>query len=160
MLDGPIIDVAIGLIFFYVVLSLICSAVQELVASVLGLRSSNLKNGLHTLLGPCCAKKLYEHPLIRHLARQGKNPSYVRPSVFAAALLDVVGRGKDGDGAAVLSPEQLHAALEKMDAKEPVRGVLLGLSRGGEGSLDEMREAVADWYDEAMDRVAVGTSGG
>ncbi len=154
MFDGPIIDVAIGLIFFYVVLSLICSAVQELVASVFGLRSSNLEKGIHNLLGCCYAKKLYEHPLIKHLAKHGKKPSYVRPSIFAAALLDVVGRREDENGAAALTSDQVRAALEKMEGKEPVRGVLLALARGKDESLDEMRDAVADWYDEAMDRVA------
>lgn len=153
MFDGPIVDVAIGLIFFYVVLSLICSAIQELVASVLGLRSSNLAKGVHNLLGEECAEEVYRHPLIRHLAKQGKKPSYVRPSIFAAALLDVVGRPKDETAAAALGSDQVRAALEKMDRKEPVRGVLLALAGSGEESLDEMKEAVADWYDEAMDRV-------
>ena len=154
MFDGPIIDVAIGLIFFYVVLSLICSAVQELVASVFGLRSSNLGKGIHNLLGEEYADKVYKHPLIKHLAKHGKKPSYVRPSIFAAALLDVVGRREDENGAAALSADEVQAAVEKMDRKEPVRGVLLALARGGDESLDEMRDAVADWYDEAMDRVA------
>lgn len=154
MFDGPIVDVAIGLIFFYVVLSLICSAVQELVASVLGLRAGNLEKGIHNLLGDEYANKVYKHPLIKHLARHGKKPSYVRPSIFAAALLDVVGRREDEDGATALNSDQVYAALEKVDRKEPVRGVLLALSRGNDESLDEMRSVVADWYDEAMDRVA------
>ena len=43
MLDSPMIDVAIGLVFFYVTLSLVCSSIQEIIASVLGLRSRNLR---------------------------------------------------------------------------------------------------------------------
>lgn len=154
MFDGPIIDVVIGLIFFYVVLSLICSAVQELVASVLGLRSKNLARGIHNLLGDDYAKELYLHPLIKHLAKPGQKPSYVRPSIFAAALLEVVGRPKDEDDTTALSSGQVRSALKEMDGNEPVRGVLLALARSSDESLDEMREAVADWYDEAMDRVA------
>ena len=84
MFDGPIVDVAIGLIFFYVVLSLICSAVQELVASALALRSKNLEKGISNLLGSEYANKVYEHPLIKHLSKPGQKPSYVRPSIFAA----------------------------------------------------------------------------
>lgn len=149
--DGPIIDVAIGLIFFYVVLSLICSAILELVASMLGLRARNLARGIDNLLGGGYSKKLYGHPLIKHLAMHGKKPSYVRPSIFAAALLDVVGRSWDEDEAATLSAGQVRAALERMDRNEPVRSALLALGRSSEESLDEMREAVADWYDEAME---------
>ncbi len=115
MFDGPIVDVAIGLIFFYVVLSLICSAIQELVASTLGLRSSNLEKGIRNLLGDTCAEEFYGHPLIKHLSKHGKKPSYVRPSIFAAALLDVVGRREDEDGAKALNSDQVYAALEKWD---------------------------------------------
>ena len=123
-------------------------------ASVFGLRSRNLKTGIRNLLGDTYAGEVFRHPLIKHLARQDKNPSYIRPSIFATALVDVVGRRDDGEDATPLSSDQVHAALDKMDGKEPVRGVLLALSRGGNESLDEMRDAVADWYDEAMDRVA------
>ena len=39
MLDSPIVDVAMGLAFFYVTLSLVCSSIQEIIAGVFGLRS-------------------------------------------------------------------------------------------------------------------------
>ena len=38
MLDSPMIDVAIGLVFFYVTLSLVCSSIQEIIASRSGCR--------------------------------------------------------------------------------------------------------------------------
>ena len=51
MLDHPIIDVSLGLIFIYVSLSLVASAVQEWIASLLGLRSKNLWAGVKNLVG-------------------------------------------------------------------------------------------------------------
>ena len=51
MLDHPIIDVTLGLVFFYVVLSLVASAVQEWIASVCALRSKNLRSGVENLIG-------------------------------------------------------------------------------------------------------------
>ena len=51
MFAHPIIDVALGLVFVYVILSLLCSAVQEWVASVAGLRSKNLAAGIENLVG-------------------------------------------------------------------------------------------------------------
>ena len=38
MLDSPMIDGAIGLVFFYVTLSLVCSSIQEIIASRSGCR--------------------------------------------------------------------------------------------------------------------------
>ena len=44
------LDVAIGLAFFYVTLSLVCSAIQEIIAGVFGLRSRNLRRGIENLV--------------------------------------------------------------------------------------------------------------
>lgn len=85
MFDGPIVDVAIGLIFFYTLLSLVCTSIQELVAGLFGLRSKNLARGMESLLGECEARKLYAHPLIRSLSKEGKLPSYLRSSAVAAS---------------------------------------------------------------------------
>ena len=79
MLDSPIIDVAIGLVFFYVTLSLVCSSIQEIIASLLGLRSRNLKKGIENLIGNEYAQAMYDHPLIKGMRKPKKLPSYIKP---------------------------------------------------------------------------------
>ena len=81
MLDSPIVDVAMG-IAFYVTLSLVCSSIQEIIASLLGLRSRNLKNGrsLRTKGGRWTVQPLRvfnrtpcgECPRIRRSSRAGR----------------------------------------------------------------------------------------
>ena len=44
------LDVAIGMIFIYLLMSLLCSAVQELLSSILKLRAKNLQQGIDSLL--------------------------------------------------------------------------------------------------------------
>ena len=51
MFDHPIIDVTLGLVFFFVILSLVASAVQEWIASVCALRSKNRRSGVENLIG-------------------------------------------------------------------------------------------------------------
>ncbi len=46
MFEHPILDIGLGLVFFYVILSLVTSAVQEWIASFLALRSKNLLSGV------------------------------------------------------------------------------------------------------------------
>ena len=75
MFDHPIIDVTLGLVFFYVVLSLVASAVQEWIASVCALRSKNLRSGVENLIGSDYAEKVYQHPLIKNLAKKNRLPS-------------------------------------------------------------------------------------
>ena len=70
MFDSPVVDVALGLILFFLILSLVCSAVQEWIASAVGLRSRNLRKGIENLIGADIAKSLYDHGQFKSLYRQ------------------------------------------------------------------------------------------
>jgi hypothetical protein len=95
MFGSSILEVAIGLAFIYLLLSLICTAANELVAALIRMRAINLEKGIRNLLndpsGNALAKKFYEHPLIKGLYRDEKRkPSYIPPRTFALALMDIV----------------------------------------------------------------------
>lgn len=51
MSASTIIEVVIGLSFVYLLLSLICSALNEAIAGVLALRQKSLRNGIKVMLG-------------------------------------------------------------------------------------------------------------
>ena len=129
MFDFPALDVAIGLIFLYVVLALVCSTANELIATATGLRAKFLHQGLLNLfsgageirpVGEETAKAFYNHPLIQGLIRPGHNPeiqarrrqrpwrrpypSYIPSRTFVAALTDMAA--------------QTNAALEQVDPDE------------------------------------------
>ncbi len=68
MPSSAILDVAIGIAFVYLFLSLICSVVNEGIAAVLSLRSKNLVAGIDSLLsgtklpdGRAVVELLYSH---------------------------------------------------------------------------------------------------
>lgn len=103
---GGILDVAVGMMFIYLLLSLICSGINELVAWILSLRAATLRAGIRTLIADESIKKLsgrmldeslYMHALIRGQSPQGwlakvmktvSEPSYISSENFALALLD------------------------------------------------------------------------
>ena len=154
MLDSPMIDVAIGLVFFYVTLSLVCSSIQEIIASVLGLRSRNLRRGIRNLVGNEYAQALYDHPLIKGLRKPKRLPSYVNPEIFGAALIEVVARDQGGKHAFELTAAELRETIAKIDPRNPARGLLLSLADRADAQVGQLGQRVADWYDAAMDRVA------
>ena len=154
MLDSPMIDVAIGLVFFYVTLSLVCSSIQEIIASVLGLRSRNLRRGIRNLVGNEYAQALYDHPLIKGLRKPKRLPSYVNPEIFGAALIEVVARDQGGRHAFELTATELRETIAKIDPRNPARGLLLSLADRADAQVGQLGQRVADWYDAAMDRVA------
>ena len=154
MLDSAIVDVALGLVFFYVTLSLICSSIQEIIASVFGLRSHNLRRGIENLVGDAYAKALYDDPLIKGLRKPNRLPSYIRPEIFGRALIGVVARDKAGKHAFELTAGEMRATIAKIDPNNPTRDLLLSLMDKAEPRAEELGRRLADWFDAGMDRVA------
>jgi hypothetical protein len=75
MFGSAILDTAIGLIFVYLIVSLIVSAANELLAALFKLRAKNLLLGIQELLQDPSTEGLvtsfYKHPLIAGLAANG-----------------------------------------------------------------------------------------
>src|SRR6266480_262554 len=104
MFGSEVLDVAVGLVFIYLVMSLICSAACELIESFLKRRSRYLQRGLQELFddreGTGLVQEIYRHPLVNSLYRGQyqpgvtKNlPSYIPARNFALALMDIIGPG-------------------------------------------------------------------
>lgn len=179
----PALDVAIGLSFFFLMLSLLASAVQELIATVLALRARTLEQGLRSMLASdealkhwwrrtTAAKKdaarlltdVYGHPLIeaQHRKRltlfrgvRARKPSYISPRAFALALLDTV--APVGPPATTASHDVLAAARRQILAKhlpDPVEKQLLALLDDARGDVDAFRRNVEAWFDDTMARVS------
>jgi hypothetical protein len=121
MFNTTILDVAIGMVFIYLLLSLLCAAASELIEMVLKKRATDLERGIRELLKPGSnpgakdvVQALYNHPLINALfpgpyqesgiasaARFLKGtrlPSYIPSRNFALALMDLILPGTAGDG--------------------------------------------------------------
>jgi hypothetical protein len=86
-----ILDVALGLVFVYLLLSLLCTAVTEWIAQATRLRAKTLKAGIEALLADAKFRRvtaaLYKHPLLAGLTHGERDPSYVPGPLFAKAFL-------------------------------------------------------------------------
>lgn len=154
MFEHPILDIGLGLMFFYVILSLVASAVQEWIASLFALRSKNLWSGVQNLIGDEYAQKVYAHPLIKNLAKENKMPSYVPPERLSAVLLEVVAR-EGGDKPFVAHEgEELRALVGTIDDEHPVKEILRALVDDGEAAATEVKDRLSGWFDEGMTRVS------
>jgi hypothetical protein len=154
------LDVVFGLIFLYLVLSLICSALNETIASVLAWRADLLREGIGNLLDDTqvtrLARQVYEHSLVQSVTRRKRRrffrkeapryPSYLPSRTFGLALLDVLG-ATDKKG-----PE-LRESIDRLD-NEQVRRILVLLYDEAEGDARRFRAGVERWFDEGMERVS------
>jgi len=116
MFGSSLLDVVIGLIFVYLVVSLVCSAANEVIEGWLKNRATDLERGIRELFGldpneknPKLMVELYNSPMVNGLfkgkygeevkgawqrllawLRKGPNlPSYIPARNFALALMDI-----------------------------------------------------------------------
>ena len=154
MFDHPIIDVTLGLMFFYVVLSLVASAVQEWIASLCALRSRNLREGIENLVGNDYAKEVYRHPLIGNLAKKNRLPSYIAPETLSTVLLEVIAREDNGKSYVTHTADEARAMIGKIKVGHPLKEILGAMVDDGDDAANALKERLAGWFDEGMSRVS------
>ncbi|HTB23099.1 MAG TPA: hypothetical protein VK914_10375 [bacterium] len=112
MFDSPILDLALGMIFVYLIMSVLSSALKELLAQGVNLRAVVLADAVKKLLqdadGTGLTADFYRHPLITVLAEPRSAswqkavdpllpapglPDNIPPATFAAALSDLIEDG-------------------------------------------------------------------
>lgn len=148
----PIIDVAIGLVFVYLLLGLIATGVQEVLTSYLSVRGKLLKQAIADLTGGGSQSaslfvSVFHHPLVTSTAAT-KLPSYLPSHTFALAVIDTLSKGGQ---APVFS--QIEQGLISLPAG-PARDSLAVLVKNAAGDLDALKLSIATWFDDAMDRVS------
>ena len=148
MLDHPAVDVALGLIVLYVLLSVAASSVKEWISSVFGLRSKNLRKGIDRLVGEDFARRIYEHPLVGHLALEGKKPSYIEAKTFASVVVDLLDRDDEEQS------EDPTTMVKKLPEDHFLRTALQVLMRQGDGTLPGFQRELSVWFDESMSKVS------
>ncbi|MCY3819101.1 MAG: hypothetical protein OXH52_07030 [Gammaproteobacteria bacterium] len=151
---GPVLDVAVGLAFLYLLLSIACSSIHELLASATHLRAQQLRKAIEHLVGSTYTDHLYAHALITGLHSSPARPSYIDARVFAAALLDVISLHTAQANAGTLRMPKLLEAIAKVDSKLKVRGLLLSLADPTETNPTAFQERIAKWFDANMERVS------
>jgi len=101
MFGSDVLEIAIGVIFFYLVVSIACTSINEGISTVLNQRGRNLFNGIKNLLNDPeftgLAQQVYHHGLVDGITqdkgadRIRRRPSYIASKTFSLALLDVLG---------------------------------------------------------------------
>jgi hypothetical protein len=176
MFGSSMIDIAIGMAFVFLLLSLIASTINEIILSFLNMRGKELLRGLKTLLDDADAKGLvrglYNHGQIFGLfqgvfdpTKAGNLPSYIPPQNFVMALLDLVpataqtagttAGNVQQDATAMLASLRVAAQKLAIDPKtEKVGKPLVSMIDAAGNDPIKLKKSVEDWYNSAMDRVS------
>jgi hypothetical protein len=163
-----ILNVAIGIVFVFLLFSLIVSAANEVLQSFFAKRVEYLWDGIDELLqdrtsrssqsdtsGP--SKQFCNHPLISALSKGANGlPSYIPAKLFATTLVDLIKSGALGNGADSKESEKIKELKDLIGEikNEKLKRALTALWREAAENLEAFKIGIEDWFNSAMDRVS------
>jgi hypothetical protein len=171
MFNSAIIEVAIGMVFIFSLLSILVTQVNTLIINFMNLRARQLKEGLiHMVSDREMQAKILAHPLIR-MVPNTVNPEesiskqrsrdivnmketrvgYIAPSTFVEALMSLL--TSDADSTIFKPLEDSIAALPNTDHKVRLREMLRDLRSFGTTDTRQMRAAILELPNETHKQV-------
>ncbi len=146
MFGSDILDVAIGMIFVFFTVSLVCTAIGNKVSDFLNWRSQNLENGIRTLIMSGDSKmveQLYASSLVKSIVPDGKKPIWIPDKTLMLAVFDTFVPGAAG----LTKIDELRDAIKQMNDSSPLKGKLLALVTAAGDNVDGLYKNFAQWYD-------------
>lgn len=180
MTGSTTLDIVIGLVFIYLLYSLLATIVQEIIATWIGLRARLLRQAISRMLNDGLdesvlfsrlgtlrsifssgrkvqgfAGEFYLHPLIKYLGEDTwhSKPSYLSARNFSKVVIDLL-RGKDfqfGDNLG--NAINAGLAAEQTRINPQTLSYLRGLWIDSQGDVDRFRDSLEKWFDDTMLRV-------
>jgi hypothetical protein len=150
MFGSDILDIVIGMVFIFLLLSLVCSALKEFLEALVKNRARDLERGIRELIGDPqnttnFVEKIYNHGLVNSLfkgcytpGKKGNLPSYIPSANFALAVIDLV---KNPPPTGIKLPDNVKKAY----------AVYAAQAAGDEAKL---QAGLEDWFNSGMDRVS------
>jgi hypothetical protein len=168
MFNSVALNVVIGLVFIYLLYSLLATIIQELIATNLGMRGKILKKGISRMLddgtaGKFLSQVFYEHPLIKYLAEKENprsKPSYLSAQNFSKVFTDLL-RGENvqpGQDLRVLIQQALDKGETQWVNKIGINGETLSYLRSiwadSQGDVEKFKALLEQWFDDTMARAS------
>lgn len=160
-MNSTVLDVAIGLVFVFLLLAIICTTTNEWISGIFHLRAKMLGTAITQLLddqknasGNAFLADFYKHPLIEGMMAPGTDsysghPSYLSSRTFATAVMDLVTAGKLG----TITFADLETGIKNLPDGD-VKTALLALIQNAQGDLGKAQQYIEQWFDDTMQRAS------
>ncbi len=169
-----ILDLVVGVIFIFFLLSIICSSIVEMVLTVRKVRSEVLGKWLLTIFDTevtnaknqkvSLGQEIMDHCALTALSSSGRAPSYIDAKNFVAAVLDKITIYSE-----VANPKSIGEIIKSLESTtalsdELKRAFLIYATEAKDtfealtvkttGAIELFRKNMENWYDSNMDRVS------
>jgi len=170
MFNSAVLDLATGLVFCFLTVSLATGTIVEAIASFLALRAKTLRIGIGQLLNDSnftgLAKELYDHAAVNPRGSgagttsstfQKTDPAYIDRQLFGQAMLDILKISPQIAANPSASPTvaDLKVAVGAVLESDPqIKNLLDGIIERSVGDPNKIKAELVAWFDNAMDRVS------
>lgn len=161
-MESRVIEMAIGLVFVFLLASLMVTTIQEALSSWRDWRAKNLREAIFSMMGDQedMRNKLFEHPLLVSLFPTGKSgPSYIPADVFSTVLLDTLFKAGKAGGVPEprsASPVEFVNSLKKVVGQDSQFDFVLqnleSLARGVESDWVAFEQRIEAWFNHTAER--------
>ena len=174
MSSFPILDLVVGIIFIFFLLSIICSSIVEMILTVRRVRAQVLGRWLLTIFDTkitdadnnqvALGQEIMDHCAVTALSPKGSAPSYIDSKNFVSALLD-----KITTFSKVVNPTSIDQIIESVAtttaiSEELRRSFLIyaneakdtftALTEKTTGAIEMFQSKIESWYNSNMDRIS------
>ncbi|MFC2104350.1 hypothetical protein ACFLS4_03245 [Bacteroidota bacterium] len=157
MFNSTILEVVIGLVFLYLLFSLLATFVNEIISTFFRFRATQLKKAIKNIMdndaeeGKILFDKFHKHPLIQSFVKKkGKGfPSYIEPKKFANVIVDIYNEDKISK-----TKDEIKETISKLPEHNYLRSILLKYIEKGEDKAEELQKNVEDWFNSVMERTS------
>ena len=160
-----ILDLVIGIIFIYFLLSLICSIVLEIISNLLSIRANDLRDWMFDTFNTkkkndkCLGEKVFDYFIVNGLSKADKKVSYIPSAIFAEAIFQIIVHEKTPDAIGPYTISELEKAIidsELLDLQQ--KQTILQYIQNSRGLPDtarliKVKESFMEWFDNAMERL-------
>ncbi len=163
LFNSTVLEWAIGLVFVYLLLAIICTTVNEWIAGLTSARAKTLMQAIEQLLDNqntsdptrSFLEHFYAHPLITGVLKPGtgpledRHPSYLTASTFATVVMDLATSTQPGS----ISFADLEKGVMGLPDGD-VKTALAALIQTAHGDLNRAQRNIEQWFDHSMQRVS------
>jgi hypothetical protein len=174
-----VLDVAIGLIFVFLLYGLLATVIQEMLATLFDFRAKVLERAICRMLqdkplytsrskglrglfrrkekepsGNAFLNQFYHHPIVRFLGEdETKKPSYLSKEIFSKVLIDLLLGIETEPGKEVRNKITLALSTQKDDfINEKTKAQLLMYWNDANQEIEKFRASIEQWFDDTQVR--------
>lgn len=161
----PILDLVVGMMFIYFLLSIICSSAVEMAMTVFKIRGRILGKWLMRIFdqpvaqagGKTLGQAIMDHCSITALSEEGMSPSYIDAKNFSAALIEKISFDPNNPKSITADLDTLITKIQNTNCLSiEIQRTLLSYAHEVKekfAGVEEFKGKVEDWYNSSMERL-------